>query len=369
MKKYLLFLLSLIIILCNVSCKKVDEFGYQIEKNTKYVSDQSETAEVKNVILIIGDGMGGEQVELVRRYGLAEGQTLDLDKAEYKGLVDTNCLNNYVTDSAAAATAMATGVRTLYERMGMDENGNELETILDIAHNNGLMTGLITNDFLTGATPGGFSAHSINRDLNKKDRIKQQINSTIDVIMGKGEVDFFEYKDEMISKGWDYTNSRDTMNDSKSSKLFTVYPTSTKLADTVPTLEEMTMKALDVLSESDNGFVLVIEEAHIDKEIDGGDIDGMIEAVIRLDKTLRVCLNYMRTHDDTLVIVVADHETGGLVLGDGEPTLDWFTESTRYHTNVKVPVYAFGNKSIMFDNCDILNTDIFYKIKEALGLK
>ena len=116
--------------------------------------------------------MGGEQVELVRRYGLAEGQTLDLDKAEYKGLVDTNCLNNYVTDSAAAATAMATGVRTLYERMGMDENGNELETILDIAHNNGLMTGLITNDFLTGATPGGFSAHSINRDLNKKDRIK-----------------------------------------------------------------------------------------------------------------------------------------------------------------------------------------------------
>lgn len=372
MKKYLLFLLTLILIVCNVSCKKeieYDEYGYHIEEHLEYSSDQSSTAEVKNVILIIGDGMGSEQVELVRKFGLSEGQKLDLDKAEYKGWVDTNCLNNYVTDSSAAATAMATGVRTLYERMGMDENGNELETILDIAHNNGLMTGLITNDFLTGATPGGFSCHSINRNLNKKDRIKQQIDSTIDIIMGKGEVDFFEYKDEMISKGWDYTNSRDTMNNSKSSKLFTVYPTSKKLEDTVPTLAEMTYKALDVLSKSNDGFVLVVEEAHIDKEIDGGSIEGMIEAVIRLDQTLRVCLNYMRTHDDTLVIVVADHETGGLVIGEGEPTLEWFTEPTRYHTNVKVPLYAYGNKSKIFENCDILNTDIFYIIKEVLGLE
>lgn len=369
MKKYLLFILTLVLIICNVSCKKVDEYGYQIEKNINYVSDQSETADVKNVILIIGDGMGANQVEFVRRFGLAEGQKLDLDKAEYKGLVDTNCLDNYVTDSAASATAMATGVRTLYQRMGMDKDGNDLETILDIAHNNGLMTGLVTNDFLTGATPGGFSAHLTNRNLNKSKIVEDQINSTIDVIMGKGEADFFEYKEEIISKGWDYTNNRDTMNKSKSSKLLTVYPTSNKLADTVPTLSEMTEKALNVLSKSDEGFVLVIEEAHVDKEIDGGDLDGMVEAVIRLDQTLRICLNFMRTNDDTLVIVVADHETGGLIIGEGEPSTDWITEPDNYHTAVKVPVYAYGNKSRMFDNCDILNTDIFYKIKEVLGLK
>ena len=119
MKKYLLLILTLMLALFNVSCNKLDEYGYQVEKNTKYVSDQSENAKVKNVILIIGDGMGANQVELVRRYGLAEGQTLDLDKAEYKGFVDTNCLDNYVTDSSASATAMATGVRTLYERMGI----------------------------------------------------------------------------------------------------------------------------------------------------------------------------------------------------------------------------------------------------------
>ena len=85
MKKYLLCLLSLFLIFCSVSCKKYDEYGYQVEKNLKYVSDQSENAKVKNVILIIGDGMGANQVEYVRRYGLADGQQLDLDKAEYKG--------------------------------------------------------------------------------------------------------------------------------------------------------------------------------------------------------------------------------------------------------------------------------------------
>lgn len=372
MKKYLLFLLSLALILCNIGCKKeieYDEFGYQVEKNTEYVSDQSSNAKVKNVILIIGDGMGANQVEVVRQYGLSEGQQLDLDKAEYKGLVDTNCLNNYVTDSSAAATAMATGVRTNYERMGMDAEGNELETILDIAHKNGLMTGLITNDNLTGATPGGFSAHLTNRYLNSNQIVLDQINSTIDVIMGKGEADFFDYKNQIANLGWEYTNNRETMNAAKSSKLLTVYPTSDRLKDTVPTLPEMTEKALSILSKSEKGFVLVVEEAHVDKEIDGGSIEGMMEAVIRLDKTLRICLNFMRTNDDTLVIVVADHETGGLVLGEGEPNKSWFTEPDRYHTNVKVPVYAYGNKSKMFENCDILNTDIFYKIKEALGFE
>ncbi len=368
MKKYLLFVLTLVLVLCNISCKKYDEYGYQIEKNLDYVSNQDPNAEIKNVILIIGDGMGANQVELVRRFGLSEGRSLDLDKAEYKGLIDTNCLDNYVTDSAASATALATGVRTLYQRMGMDQDGNDLKTILDYAHEDGMMTGLITNDFLTGATPGGFSAHVINRNLDKKKIISDQIDSTIDVIMGKGEADFYEYKDKMIEKGWDYTNSRDTMNDSKSSKLFTVYPTSSKLADTVPTLSEMTEKAIDVLSKGDNGFFFVIEEAHIDKEIDAGDIDGMVEAVIRLDQTLRVCLNFMRTNDNTLVIVLADHETGGLQLGEGEPNLSWFTSTDRYHTNVKVPLYAYGTRSSMFDNCDILNSDVFTKVKEALGI-
>ena len=94
----------------------------------------------------------------------------------------------------------------------------------------------------------------------------------------------------------------------------------------------------------------------------------MVNAVINLDKVLRIALNFMRKNDDTLVIVLADHETGGLILKDGTPDLTWFTEPDRYHTNVKVPVYAYGNRSSVFDNCDILNTDIFKIMKELLGL-
>lgn len=366
MKKYFSFLVIVLLLLCSVSCKKYDEDGYQVEKNLNYKSDQSADAKVKNIILIIGDGMGANQVEFTKLYGPRK--ELDLDKAEYKGLIDTNCLNNYVTDSAAAATAMATGVRTNYQRVGMDSEGNELKTILDYAHEAGLMTGLLTNDNLTGATPSGFSAHVLDRYLDNDKIITDQINSTIDVLMGYGEAYFFERKDEILEKGWDYTNNRETMNKSKSSKLLSVFSNNSRVADTIPTLPEMTEKALDVLSEDKDGFVLVVEEAQIDKKIDGGKIDEMVNAVINLDKVLRIALNFMRKNDDTLVIVLADHETGGLVLKDGTPDLTWFTEPDRYHTNVKVPVYAYGNRSSVFDNCDILNTDIFKIMKELLGL-
>jgi len=366
MKKYCLFILLLCLCLFNYGCKKYDEDGYQIEKNLDYVSDQSEDAEVKNIILIIGDGMGANQVEFTKKYGPRK--ELDLEKAEYKGLIDTNCLNNYVTDSAAAATAMATGTRTLYKRVGMDEDGNELKTILDYAHEAGLMTGLLTNDNLYGATPSGFSAHATDRYLYTDDMIEDQITSTIDVLMGYGEAEYYKYKDKIAANGWDYTNNRETMNDSKSSKLLSVFSNNAKVKDDIPTLPEMTEKALDILSEDEDGFILVVEEAQVDKNIDNGNIEGMVESVINLDKVLRISLNFMRKNDDTLVIVLADHETGGLVLGDGEPSLDWFTEPERYHTNVKVPVYAYGNRSSVFDNCDILNTDIFYIMKRLLEI-
>jgi len=366
MKKYCYFLLIICICLLGFGCKKYDEYGYQIEKNLDYVSNQSEDASVKNIILIIGDGMGANQVEFTKKYGPRK--DLDLDKAEYKGLIDTNCLNNYVTDSAAAATAMATGVRTLYKRVGMDEDGNELKTILDYAHDAGLSTGLLTNDNLYGATPSGFSGHALDRYLGTDDIIDDQINSTIDILMGYGEAEYYSYKDKIISNGFDYVNNRESMEKSKKSKLFATFSNNVKVKDDIPTLPEMTEKALDILGEDEDGFILVVEEAQVDKKIDSGNIDGMVEAVINLDKVLRISLNFMRKNDDTLVIVLADHETGGLVLGEGEPSLSWFTEPERYHTNVKVPVYAYGNRSSVFDNCDILNTDVFNVMKRLLEI-
>lgn len=349
--------------------EEFDEYGYYKEVNLDYVSNQNEGANVKNIILIIGDGMGENQVKLTEKYGLKGSQALDILKAEYKGLIDTNCLNNYVTDSAAAATAMATGVRTLYERVGMDEEGNELKTILDYAYENNMGTGLLTTDNLDGATPLAFSSHGTNRYLNKEDMIKKQFDSNIDLLMGWGEADYYEFQDVITSKGYDYTNNKELLLKSKSEKIFACFSTSSKLQDKMPTLPEMTKKAIDTLKKNENGFVLVVEEGLIDKRCDAGDITGTMEKVINLDKTLRVCLNFMRSNDETIVIVLADHETGGLVLGDGEPSVDWFTSEDRYHTSVKVPVYAFGTRSSVFDNCDILNKDVFDIMLELLGIE
>lgn len=338
---------------------KYDEFGYQEEINLDYISNQDENAKVKNIILIIGDGMGENQVEVTKKFGLKEGQVLDLTKAEYRGYVDTNCLNNYVTDSAAGATAMATGHRTNYETVGLDPEGNELKTILDIAKEAGKSTGVITTDVLNGATPLGFTSHSTNRYLNGKEMIKTQLNANVDVLMGWGEASYFEYKNLIESLGYEYTNDRETMNNSKSEKLLSVFSSNSRLEDKMPSLAEMTQKAIDTLSKNEEGFVLIIEEGLIDKKCDSGEIDLMMERVVELDKALRVALNFMRSNNETLVITTADHETGGLIIGEGTPDISWYTEPTRYHTNVKVPVYAYGTKSKIFDKCDILNTDIF----------
>ena len=369
MKKYLGVILIILVFICQGACNsdKVGKDGYYKETNIKYVSNQNESAKIKNIILLIGDGMGENHVKITSEYKATT--PLDILKAEYRGLMDTNCLDNYVTDSGASATAMATGVRTLYERIGIDADGNELKTFLDYAKENGLSTGLLTTDNLFGATPSGFSGHTTNRYLDEKIIINQQIVSNIDIMMGYGEAYYFEYAKKLQNNGWEYVNDRESVFAAKTDKIFAAFSTASKKKDQMPTLAEMTKKSIEVLSKNDNGFVLVVEEAYIDKEIGNGDIDAMMDRVVSLDKALRVALNFMRSNDETLVIVLADHETGGLVIKDGTPDVSWITEPDKYHTNVKVPVYAFGTRSKIFDNCDILNSDIFDIIMDCLGLK
>ena len=368
MKRFLgILLIVFAFVIVGCSNDKVGKDGYYKETNIKYVSNQSDEAKIKNIILIIGDGMGENHVKITSEFKAKT--PLDILKAEYRGMMDTNCLDNYVTDSAASATAMATGVRTLYERVGMDADGNELKTFLDYAHEKGLSTGLLTTDNLFGATPSGFSGHTTNRYLDEKIIINQQISSDIDILMGYGEAYYYEYSKKITNNGWEYVNDRDTVNEAKTDKIFAAFSTSSKKQEFMPTLAEMTKKSIEVLSKNEKGFVLVVEEAYIDKEIGNGDIDAMMNRVIDLDKALRVALNFMRSNDETLVIVLADHETGGLVIKEGTPDVSWITEPDKYHTNVKVPVYAFGTRSKMFDNCDILNSDIFDIIMESLELK
>lgn len=371
-KKRFIIICFLLLFTTTTACKKdeFDENGYQTIQNEDYISNQDESAEVKNLILLIGDGMGANQVEVARM--MLDINKFDLDSYEYKSMVDTNCLNNYVTDSAASATAMATGVRTLYERLGKDEEGNELKTILDYAKENGKKIGIVTDEPLNDATPAAFSAHLNNRyvDTLEQSIVKQQIASNIDVLFGLGAKDFYPQTTMIESWGWEFVTTKEDFNKTTTSKVLAAFSEASD-AD-IPTLFEMTNKAIKIL-DNEEGFVLIVECGKIDGACNYGDVEELANSVSMLDKTLRVILNFMRSNQNTTVIVTGDHETGGIVLKEGVPSIDWFTEKSTlsegsfYHTAVNVPLYAFGTRSKIFENKEIKNSDIFDYMMELLG--
>ena len=370
------FILAITILLFASGCSNsdsaliLDDRGYAIEVTDEYNSNQSKEAKVRNIILIIGDGMGENQVEVAKMLLLKEGENFDLDKAEYRSEIITSCLNNYVTDSGAAATAYATGIKTNYETIGKDKDGKDLKTILDYAYEAGYKTGLITDKDLGDATPAAFSVHLDNRYLMTETIPLQQISSNIDILIGGGSENYVDYTEQILEKGYDYITTKEGLLNSSSNKIFATYSSGRLMnrSSIVPTLAEMTNKAISVLKKNKQGFLLVVEAGQIDNHCGEGDVLEMAKSVQDLDKTLRVALNFMRENPETMVVVLADHETGGLVIREGEPNIEWFTEETRYHTAVNVPLYAFGDRSSVFNNKIIDNTEVFYILMETLGL-
>lgn len=375
MRKVLSILLIIIVVLIGCSNTstnlELDNRGYAIETNLKYTSIQDEDAVVKNIILLIGDGMGANQVEVARQILLQEDESFDFDKAEYKAEVITSCLDNYVTDSAAAATAFATGVKTNYETVGKDKDGNDLKTILDYAKEAGMKTGIITDKGLNDATPAAFSVHLNNRYLLQDTIPAQQIESGIDIFIGGGAATYIDYEEAIKAEGYDFITTKEGLFSTKADRILATYSSGRLMNHTtdVPTLAEMTNKAINVLAKNKKGFFLMVEAGQIDNRCGEGNIKEMAKSVQELDKALRVALNFARSNQETLVVVLADHETGGLILGDGEPDISWFTEETRYHTPVNVPLYAYGTRSSFFANKIIDNTEVFEILMEFLKLR
>lgn len=378
MIKYRHFLLMILIIFFSflVACSDPEDYGYYAEETHNYqelLEADATGKKVKNVILIIGDGMGANQVEVTR---MLENRKLDLDKMEYKSMMSTYCLNNEVTDSAASATALAAGYKTNYEVVGRNPEGEDLQTIFDAAHDEGFKTGLLTSKHLYDATPAAFSAHSDNRYDGNTKIVSDQVASNIDIMMGGGQGPYTAHESTLVENGYEvikrelgFIDLKSRLEDSQSDRIFGLFSTSGVIeeGDKIPTLAEMTKKSIDILSKSEKGFLLVVEEGQIDNYADSNNIRGMVKRVVELDKTLRVALNFARSNQETLVIVLADHETGGLEIKEGTPDNSWFTSD--YHTPVDVPVYSFGLHSYVFDKKTIDNTDIPKIIARLMGLE
>lgn len=367
-KKVLLFVLLLSLVTLTGCAKEVfDERGYYVEENLDYVElslAEQELKDVKNLIFVIADGMGFNHVEVAKMKLASDSVLLDIQKMPYKSEVITLNINGEITDSAASATAYATGFKTANGNIGRSTEGEDYLNILEYAKEKGYATGIITSETLYDATGAAFSAHVGSRYSD--DIPLQQINAGVDIMIGGGRVNFEEHKDLIVSKGYEYINTIEDFRATKAEKLF-VIPTTTNFMNNAntPSLAEFVQKTIEILSKNETGFILIVEEGLVDGYSHSNNMSATINKMEELDKALRVTLNFARSNHDTLVVLTADHETGGIILGEGAPDNSWF--SIGNHTANNVPLYAFGLKSYLFDDKILDNTDVNKIMVSAMG--
>ena len=227
-----------------------------------------------------------------------------------------------------------------------------------------MLTGVVTTDETTGATPSAFSAHSSDR-YNTDDITNDQLNSEIDLIWGASNG--VATKKDAEEKGFTYVTTYSEMQSleegSRSYAQFTNSLWTLEQSDeNTPNLEQMALKAVDLLDDTDEGFFLMIEGAHIDKHSHNNEGDNVTEAVLEFDRTIKAMLEYAEKDGETLVVVTADHETGGITLENGTYI---FTDDG--HTAADVPVLVYGSDKLIADGARLNNYEIPIRIAYTLG--
>lgn len=335
----------------------------------------SSTPEIRNVILMIGDGMGLPDVYAAMT---VSDIPLNIERCNVIGLQKTFSSDNYITDSGAAGTALATGTKTKNGAIGMDANGNPVKSILEIAEENGLATGLVSTSSVTHATPASFIAHQSNRG-SYEDIAMDFLKTDIDVFIGGGRnhfakrIDKQNLIDSLKLRGYEVDTSMNQILMSKSVKLagLTVPDQNPyRLKGRGDMLPAASGKAIEILQKNPKGFFLMIEGSQIDWAAHVNAADTVVDETLDFDKAAGVALDFAEKDGHTLVIITADHETGGVTIigGDRATHKVKLSFSTKGHTAVMVPVYAFGPGSEKFSGI-YDNTDIFKKMLESFGFK
>ena len=328
---------------------------------------------VKNVILMIGDGMS---LSHIANLWTANMGRVNLENAQVIGLSKTYTADRLITDSAASGTAMASGQKTNYHYLGVDTLGQPLPTIVDYAHQKGLSTGVVVTCRLYDATPSAFLAHNIDRD-EAYDIIGDYPSSHCDVIIGGGG-EMFENRpdhrniyDEMSRKGYQVARSLDEVKSTESGRLLAVVAPKDlpEPLDRGNYLPEASLEAIRLLAQNDKGFFLMIEGSQLDDYGHYNDLDLLMQETADFDRTVGEVLKWAEEDGETLVIVTADHETGGPTLIGGDfrkgETIGAF--STNEHSGVFVPVYVYGPGAWLFSGI-YENSDIFHRMMQSLRL-
>lgn len=356
-KAFFLFFALIFLVGC---CKKTEQIA------------TSQLRKPKNVIFLIGDGMGLNQIYAGMT---ANGGTLNIERCSHTGLAKTYSASHYITDSAAGGTALATGHKTNNGMIGMNADSVAVQSVLSLAEEVGRATGLVATVRITHATPASFYAHQINRGMYEE-IAAEMLTSGVDFFVGGGRNNFevrndsLNYSDSLRNADYNIVYSLDSVEAPvllPFGALCADYdmPQASKRGDFLPRAVDLAIKSLDARGD---GFFLMVEGSQIDYQAHGNNTQGVVDEVLDFDRAIKVALDFAERDGETLVVITADHETGGMTILNGsyaDKTIE-AQFNTGGHTGTMVPIYSFGPCADQFTGI-MENTEIPVRIKTALG--
>ena len=334
-------------------------------ENIKIGKIPSTESKIKNVIYMIGDGMGENHISAGEFY---KGEKLNIQNIKNKNQVKTASLST-ITDSAASATALATGYKTTNGAIGKDKNKNDIQNLIEYSNGKDMKTGIVCTQILNHATPAAFSVHNTYR-YNYDQIAASQIESCLDLMLGGGRKYFYNYKSMIAHNNYKWINEISELeNVEKNERIIGTFAEESISKEKNRTaLSYMAEEAIARL-ENEKGFFLMIEGSDIDSYSHEQNMDKMLIEMIDFDDAVEVAMSYVDKNPDTLLIVTADHETGGLkvdkYMHKEQLTNKLFT--TTEHTENDVALYAYGVGANDITKYEIIdNTSIYKFIKQGI---
>ena len=355
-------LIALAASLVAVSCKHKEEekvLQYYATPNPYEIVDVAMPPvdnEVRNVIIMIGDGMGLEQVSCA--WVVNHGK-LNLDRFPTVGLSRTYCTNELITDSGAGGTALSSGMKTGYSHVGTAADSTDIPSVLVKAQELGKKTGVVVTCHFADATPCDFCCHNEYR-YNQDDLIADYVTCGVDYLAGGG-LDWFtvnrkdgrDITKEMAAAGYTVALTEDALMKAELPVIGILAPDNLPVAmERGDLYRHSVARGLDILSREsgDQGFVMMLEGSCIDDWLHGNDIGKAMEELLDFDRTIGDVLQWAAADGHTLVVVTADHNTGALTLQDGnlEEGRIGVAFGSESHNGIAVPFYAWGPGSDAF---------------------
>lgn len=321
---------------------------------------------------MIGDGMGISQISAAM---ITMESSTAFERFPYSGFVKTQSKSNKITDSAAAGTAIATGNKTNNGMIGMNSDSIPVPSLLEILYDKGMKTGIVVSCYVTHATPASFIAKNINRSNYYEIAYDFAKTDKLNLLMGGGRKYFDNRKDSynlidtMNAKGWCYYESLEDV-DSNEDKILVLadnkhLPAYPERGDFLPRATEIALQNLN--KNNEKGFFLMIEGSQIDFAGHDNDSIYLVNELKDFNNTINIALDFAKNNPNTLVLVTADHETGGLTIMDPNEkyTDTYFHFSTGSHTPALVPIFSYGPGADKFSGI-MDNTEIMRRILDLI---